>query len=117
MPFRAYLVSERYERSVKNYFSILDEITMKILAATQVKLTSGEEARVYAKETTNLEAYLKLMEARNLNLTYNKVNLIRARQLAEESISLDSQLCTGLQPFGNDHQERCTDGRLQEPAP
>jgi adenylate cyclase len=83
------LFSERYERDLKNIFSIQDEIALKILATIHVKLTSGEEARVYAKGTQNLDAYLKMMQVRELNRGFNKEDLFRARQLAEECFAID----------------------------
>jgi adenylate cyclase len=69
-----------------------DEITMKILDAVQVKLTAGEDARLRAKGTKNLEAYLKLMQAgQYLVGSLNKENYAFARQLTEEAIALDPQ--------------------------
>ena len=54
-----HLWAENYDRSLKDIFALQDEITLKILTALQVNLTSGEQARVWAKGTKNLEAYLK----------------------------------------------------------
>lgn len=66
-----------------------DEITMKVLDAIQVKLTAGEDARLRARGTKNLEAYLTLMQARQYMLLYNRENLALARQLTEKAIALD----------------------------
>jgi TolB-like protein len=84
-----HLFSERYDRELKDILVMQDEITMKILAAVQVKLTAGEDARLRAKETTNLEAYLKLMQARQYMLFANKENCALARELTEQAIALD----------------------------
>jgi TolB-like protein/Flp pilus assembly protein TadD len=57
----------------------------------QVELTSGEQARVDAKGTENLQAYLKYLQARK---EVNKLNVegnSLGRQLAQESIELDPQ--------------------------
>ena len=57
--------AERYDRDLKDIFALQDEITMKILTATQVKLTAGEEAlRVekYFKGKQGLDCYLKYLE-------------------------------------------------------
>ncbi len=62
---------------------------MKVLAAVQVKLTTGEDARLRAKGTTNLEAYLKLMQARQYIQVLNKENVALARQLTEQALALD----------------------------
>jgi tetratricopeptide (TPR) repeat protein len=84
-----HLFSERYDRELKNILVLQDDITMKILDAVQVKLTAGEDARLRGKGTTNLDAYLKLMQARHYMQTYNKENLALARQLTEQAIALD----------------------------
>jgi TolB-like protein len=53
--------SEGYDRDLRDIFAIQDDITMKIITAMEVKLTEGESARVYAKGTENIEAYLKVL--------------------------------------------------------
>ena len=81
--------SERYDRELKDLFALQDEITIKIMTALQVILTEGEQARLYARGTENLDAYLKAMEAREQTFLFNKVANALARQKAEEAISLD----------------------------
>jgi len=54
-----HLWAEKYDRELKEIFSLQDELTKKIISSLQVKLTEGEQAYVYAKGTDNLEAYLK----------------------------------------------------------
>jgi adenylate cyclase len=84
-----HLFSERYDRELKDILAMQDEITMKILDAVQVKLTAGEDARLRARGTKNLEAYLKLMQARQYRQISNKENEALARKLTEEAIALD----------------------------
>lgn len=84
-----HLWAERYDRSATDAFALQDEITLKILTALQVHLTSGEQARVWAKGTKNLEAYLKLMQVRENLYRMNAESNLRARRLAEETIALD----------------------------
>jgi adenylate cyclase len=55
--------AERYDRDLKDIFAIQDEITKKILTELQVKLTSGEQARLRAKGTDNLPAYLRMLHS------------------------------------------------------
>jgi len=97
-----HLFSERYDRDLKDILNLQDEITLKVLTAVQVKLTAGEAARVFEKGTKNLEAYLKVLQAREVKAgTMNKERVERAIQLLEEAIALDpeyafaySVLCT-----------------------
>jgi adenylate cyclase len=84
-----HLFSERYDRELKDIFATQDDISMKILTATRVTLTQGEEARMFAKGTKSLEAYLKVMQAREYHEVFTKESQALARQLAEEAIALD----------------------------
>ena len=86
-----HLWSERYDRDAKDLFAIEDDITKKIITALQVILTQGEQARLYARGTENLDAYLKFMEGREHNLRFNKDANLLARQRAEEAIALDPE--------------------------
>jgi len=83
------LMSEQYDRNVKDIFALQDDITMNVLSAMRVVLTEGEGVRVMAKGTKNLNAYLKVMQAIQLRYVYNPQNLAMARKLAEEAIALD----------------------------
>ncbi|MGD9040657.1 MAG: tetratricopeptide repeat protein [Desulfobacteraceae bacterium] len=84
-----HLWAERYDRDLKDIFAMQDEITMKIITELQVKLTSGEQARLKAKGTKNLQAYLKYLQASESFLRMNRENNLKARQMAEEAIALD----------------------------
>ena len=84
-----HLWAERYDRDLKNIFALQDEITMEIIAALQVKLTEGEQARMLGKSTNNLEAYVKFLQSREHFLRRNKQGSMRARELAREAIKLD----------------------------
>ena len=48
-----HLWSERYDRDLKDIFALQDEITMKIVTALQIKLTEGEQARMWGKKYEN----------------------------------------------------------------
>jgi len=95
-----HLWAENYDRSMKDIFALQDEITMKILTALQVTLTTGEQARVWAKGTKNLEAYLKVLQSRESVLLGNAAANARARQLAEEAIVLDPRYARALAYIG-----------------
>jgi len=84
-----HLWAERYDRNLNDIFAIQDEITLKILTSLQVKLTRGEQARIEAKGTDNLEAYLKYIQALMYRLQFNKEGLVMSQKLLEEAITLD----------------------------
>jgi len=95
-----HLWAERYDRNPKDIFSVQDEITKNIITALQVKLTEGEQARVFSKGTKNLDAYMKVIEARWLSYQSTIEGNIRARQLAEEAIFLDPNYAPAYHAFG-----------------
>jgi adenylate cyclase len=84
-----HLWSERYDRSVKDIFDLQDEITMKILTELRVKITGAESARVLAKGTNNLQAYLKVLEAIGYGHKFNKEANATAQRLCQEAVRLD----------------------------
>lgn len=84
-----HLWAERYDRNLEDVFSLQDEITIKIISALQVKLTDGEIAHISATRTQNLEAYLKILKARDYYMHFNKRDNTLAQRSAEESIALD----------------------------
>jgi adenylate cyclase len=98
-----HLWAEHYDRDMKDIFSLQDEIIFKILTALQVNLTSGEQARVWAKGTKNLEAYLNLMQVREILLQGNVAGNARARQLIEETIALDPHYAQAYMFMGSIH--------------
>ena len=98
-----HLWAERYDKDLKDIFTLQDEITMKIIAALQVKLTQGEEARLSAKGTDNLEAYLKCLQAKEHVGHVNKEDNALAKQLAEEAIALDPEFSEAYRVLGSTH--------------
>jgi len=86
-----HLWAERYDRDLKDIFALQDEITMKVITDLQVKLTEAEQARLLAKGTDNLGAYLKLLQGREHHYRMNKEDNALARQLFQETIALDPE--------------------------
>jgi len=89
-----HLWAERYERELKDIFVIQDEVTKKIITALQVKLTEGMQARMYARGTENLEAYLMYLQGREVWFRMNKEDNALAREIFDEAIALDPKYPT-----------------------
>jgi adenylate cyclase len=98
-----HLWAERYERELKDIFTLQDEITMKIITELQVKLTEAEQARLLAKGTDNLEAYLKLLQGREHHYRANKENNALARDMFQEAIALDPEYPSPYAFLGTTH--------------
>jgi adenylate cyclase len=86
-----HLWAERYDKDLKDVFAIQDEVTLEIIKAMQVELTTGETARVTGKGTKNLDAYLKALHAQEQWYRMDKEGSIKARQFAMEAIALDPE--------------------------
>jgi adenylate cyclase len=84
-----HLWAERYDRDLKDIFAVQDETTKEIITALQVKLTEGEQARIYARGTDNLEAYLKFLKGREYDYQFNAQANAMARKMFTEALSLD----------------------------
>jgi TolB-like protein/Flp pilus assembly protein TadD len=98
-----HLWADRWDRELKDVFAIQDEITMKIITSLQVKLTRGEQARVVAKGSSNLDAYLKVLEANEKVALFNQENNTLARRLAQEAIALDPDYAFAYTILGKTH--------------
>ena len=98
-----HLWSERYDRDLKDIFALQDEITMKILTALRVKLTEGEQARLYGRAGENLDSFLKVLQGRAYFYRFNKGSNLQARQMFEETIALDPKNATAYMMLGWTH--------------
>jgi adenylate cyclase len=99
-----HLWAKRYDRNLSDIFAVQDEITKEIITAMQVKLTEGEDIRVAAKGTNNLEAYLKCVQAHGYHIRLNPESNAMAKELAEEAIALDSEYASAYFALGRAHQ-------------
>jgi adenylate cyclase len=83
--------TERYDRDLKDIFVLQDEITMKILTATQVKLTTGEVtlgSGNHYRGNQGLDCYLKILEGSGYVERQNIEDNNLARRIAEEVIGM-----------------------------
>lgn len=71
-----------------------DEITFKIIESLHIKITGDDITRSCSRGTQNVEAYLKLLQARESIYRQNIEGNAMARKLSEEAISLDPTYAT-----------------------
>jgi adenylate cyclase len=95
-----HLWADRYDRDLGDIFALQDEITMKILTALQVKLTEGEQARLTARGTKNLQAFLKRLQGVSIYLRITKEDNTLARQIFKDVISLDPEYAPAYSILG-----------------
>ncbi len=83
-----HLWADRYDRDLTDIFALQDEITKKIVAALQVKLTEREQEQVVHRYTENVEAYDHFLRGRDQVRATNVTNA-QARAMFERAIELD----------------------------
>ena len=98
-----HLWSDRYDRDLKDFFAVQDEITMKIITALQVELTEGEQMRMWAKGYKRLDVQLKAMELLSLWREGTIEGLMRHGQVAQETIDMAPDLPVGYRSLGWHH--------------
>jgi len=84
-----HLWSENYDRDLSDIFALQDEITLKIMNAMQIKLTWGEQARLWEGGTTNIQAFDKWMRGIDYYLRWTEEDNKQARHFFEEAINID----------------------------
>jgi adenylate cyclase len=98
-----HLWAEKYDRDVKDIFALQDEITLKVVAAIQVKLTEGEQALIVAGGTNNFEAYEKFLQGIEYVKRFNREGILLGRKMAEEAIALDPDYPRGYRLLATTH--------------
>lgn len=89
-----HLWAEKYDRPLKDIFDVQDEITFKILNTLHVKLTGDDTVRSCARGTDNLNAYLKVLQGRELIYQNNIEGNNKARKPLEKAIEIDPEYST-----------------------
>ena len=83
-----HLWAERYDRDLKDLFSLQDELTVKITGSLGEKLTRGEIVGNSYK-TDSFEAWSQVIKGFSLLDRVTKADLLKARKLFESAINLD----------------------------
>jgi TolB-like protein/class 3 adenylate cyclase len=95
-----HLWAENYDRNLEDIFEIQDEITMKIVTGMRVNLTEGEQARLFEKQTNNLDVFLKYTQFLSLSRVGTKESLNRRGQIAKEIIDIEPDNPLGYRLMG-----------------
>jgi len=110
-----HLWSQKYDRRMGELFELQDEITKKIVVSLQVELTHGEQARVYARSTDNLEAWSYGVRGNYLLDRFNKEDNLKARELLETAIELDPNYVLAYVWLGATYAQAAAYGWSEDP--
>ena len=109
--------SERYDREVKDIFSLQDEITVKVMNGMSAELTEGEQARRWTQRgDVNLKALEKHYQAQGFFCRHTKENYDKARPLFEEAIALEPKFVWPYVYLGYLHAGSAFRGFSEDPA-
>jgi len=98
-----HLWAESYDRDSQDIFDVQDEITMNIVTGLRIKLTEGEDARLWHKKYNNPEINYKIMQAISLGREGTHESRERRSQLAREISEAAPDLAIGYRLLGWDH--------------
>jgi TolB-like protein len=98
-----HLWAGKYDREIGDIFTMQELISKKILTALNVKLTLGEQARLFSNNTDNLEAYLTFLKAVHHMRRTNREGTLLAREICEKAIALDPDYSDPYRVIGWSH--------------
>ncbi len=84
-----HLWADNFDGKTEDLFAFQDDIVRRITIELQVKLAFGEIARVAARGTTNLDAWLLRAQAATEVFKFTRESTARARALSEAAHQLD----------------------------
>ena len=100
-----HLWSEKYDRTVDDIFALQDEITFNVVLALDVELREGEQARLRAGNTSNLEAWELVLQATKILNSHGRDALPGAKRIIERAITLDPDYAQAWTMLGWWHWE------------
>jgi TolB-like protein/class 3 adenylate cyclase/Tfp pilus assembly protein PilF len=95
-----HLWSERYDRPLKDIFTLQDEIVQKIVTTLKLQLTLQEQGIIVRKHTDNLEAYDAFLRGVESSWRLTKEANVQAQQQFEQAIALDPQYAEAYARLG-----------------
>jgi serine/threonine protein kinase/Tfp pilus assembly protein PilF len=98
-----HLWSERYDREMKNVFSIQDEIARSIAGELEVKLGKKEGASLASPRTVDLDAYNLFLEGRFYSNKLTGEGNRKAIELFEQAIGKDPRFAAAYAELGLVH--------------
>jgi adenylate cyclase len=82
-------LAERYDFEIDDVFAIQDELARSIPAALNIKVEEVEQLRALAKPPASLDAYDLFLRGRHLELSYNRADRVKAKELFLGAIKVD----------------------------
>ena len=95
--------AERYDRELKDVFTLQDDVTQKIVSVLAVKLTGPEKARLARQPTDNLDAYDYVLRGMEYKRRTTPEANAEARVMFRKAIELDPKYAGAYTELGWAH--------------
>ena len=92
--------ADRFEGDVDAVFELQDRITQDIVAALEVRLTLGEEARIWRKRSGSLLVYEHFQKGRTLYINFSRHTHAQARKEFELALAINPLFTPALGLLG-----------------
>jgi adenylate cyclase len=92
--------ADRFEGDLDDVFALQDRITQDIVTALEVRLTFGEQARVWRKRSGSPLVYEHFLKGRNLYLNFAKHTHAQARSEFERALAINPAYAPALLQLG-----------------
>ena len=92
--------ADRFEGDLDDVFELQDRITQDIVSALEVRLTFGEEARVYRKRSGSPLVYEHFLKGRTLFVNFAKHTHAQARSEFERALAINPAYTPALSLLG-----------------
>ncbi len=100
-----HLWADSYDRKLGDLFAVQDDVALRVMVEMEVQLTSGEQARLWAGGTRNIEAWQKATLGNVLLGRHVREDNRQAQALLESAIALDPEYAAALTSLGIVHWE------------
>jgi adenylate cyclase len=87
--------ADKYDRELKDIFSVQDEVTRKVVSELAIALTTTETGRLFRKHTENFEAYDLFLRAIKMALVIKNEADLKAMEMFRQVINLDPNFAGG----------------------
>ncbi|MCP5072258.1 MAG: tetratricopeptide repeat protein [Rhodobacteraceae bacterium] len=95
--------ADRFDRGLSDILEIQDALTKDIVTQLQVRLTEGEQARVWSSGTGDFNAWEAIVRATHLIHAHQKEGIREARHLAEGAVQRDPSFASAYAAIGWTH--------------
>jgi len=100
-----HLWAERYDRELKDIFTLQDEITQQIVSALDVKFGQIEQERALRKDTANLNAFDYRLRGMWYYHRFTKEDNEQARRMFEKAIEIEPKFAGAYAGLGLTYYE------------